>query len=245
MAWSWSPVRLFGARLRVHVAFVALVVVCAALGSGSAAGSRVTGGLHGAALVAVLFGSVLAHELGHCAQARALGLRVRDVTLLPVGGFSRVEMGDDPGEALWVSLAGPVVNVGIAAVCAALALAARVPSPHSFSAFVLAVHRPGWGGLVVYAVGANLALGLLNLLPVPPLDGGRALAALLALGRGPDQGAELAGQVGHVVVCAVAAGALCLDSVALALAALLLAAGTLLDRHPTRVGRPLAPTDGP
>ena len=80
---------------------------------------------------------------------------------------------------------------------------------------------------------------------MPPLDGGRALAALLALGRDPDQGAELAGQVGHAFVCAVAAGALCLGSVAMALVALLLAAGTALDRGRARAEQSPAPSDGP
>lgn len=101
-------------------------------------------------------------------------------------------MPDDPGVSLRVALAGPVTNVGIAAVCAALALVSGVP-PRNLGAFLLAIHRPGWDGLIDFSVGANLTLGLLNLLPVLPLDGGLALAAMLALGHGSRHGADLAG----------------------------------------------------
>ena len=176
VVWSWSPVTLFGARLRIHASF-ALVVLWSAVAWALETGSWARGGSFGAALMVVLFGSVVVHELAHCWQARALGMHVRDVIVLPIGGLARVEMRDEPAQA------GPAANLALAALIACGALLASVPLPRSAYPFLVELHGADWWGLLVYALAANLALGIVNLVPIPPLDGGRVLRALVALSR--------------------------------------------------------------
>lgn len=111
---------------------------------------------------AVLFLSVLAHELAYAFAARRSDLRVRAITLFLFGGVSRFE--DEPAKApaaAWIALVGPLVNVVLAGIFAALAAVDVLSTP--------------LGALFRLLAGANLMLGALNLLPAYPLDGGRIL----------------------------------------------------------------------
>jgi Zn-dependent protease len=114
---------------------------------------------------AVLLGvSVLAHELGHCVVALRLGIPVRRLRLFLLGGVSEVaRTPKEPRHEGLVAVAGPVVSVFLAAFCGALLLA----MPPGGVAWLL----------VVECAVANLAVGVFNLLPGLPLDGGRMLRA--------------------------------------------------------------------
>lgn len=118
-----------------------------------------------AAAFAMLLGlSVLAHELGHCLVALRLGIPVRRLRLFLLGGLSEVARSPRrPGQEGLVAVAGPVVSILLAAFCGLLLLA--VPPG-----------GPAWL-LVAQCAVANLAVGLFNLLPGLPLDGGRLLRA--------------------------------------------------------------------
>ncbi|GAA5155082.1 MULTISPECIES: site-2 protease family protein [Amycolatopsis] len=118
-----------------------------------------------AAAFALLLGlSVLAHELGHCVVALRMGIPVRRLRLFLLGGLSEVARTPRrPGQEGLVAAAGPVVSVLLAVVCGLLLLA--VPPD-----------TPAWL-LVAECAVANLAVGVFNLLPGLPLDGGRMLRA--------------------------------------------------------------------
>ncbi|WP_141995642.1 site-2 protease family protein [Amycolatopsis cihanbeyliensis] len=143
-----------------------------------------------AAAFAVLLGlSVLAHELGHCVVALRLGIPVRRLRLFLLGGLSEVSRTPrQPRHEGLVAGAGPVVSLLLAALCALLLLA--VPSG-----------GPVWL-LVAQCAVANLAVGVFNLLPGLPLDGGRLLRAGVWSLTGTRERGTRAAVVGGGVVAA-------------------------------------------
>ncbi|WP_203900168.1 M50 family metallopeptidase [Virgisporangium aliadipatigenens] len=152
----------------------------------------------GLAFVGSLVLSVLLHELGHALAGRRLGIGVRAITLELLGGYTEME-GDAPRprvEAL-VSLAGPAASLLL--TLAAGAAAAAVPRDTLAGQF-----------LVQVAV-SNAIITVFNALPGLPLDGGRALHALIWAGTGdPHRGREVAGRAGQVLAggCVVGGWAL-------------------------------------
>ena len=144
-----------------------------------------------AVVVAVLFlAALLAHELAHALVARHYGVPVRAITLWMLGGVS--ELDGEPPHAradLLIALAGPVVSLAGAGVFAAGAAVASAAG-----AGPLAVTGLAWLAFV------NAILGVFNLLPGAPLDGGRVLAAVLWWVRGDRAAARrAAGRVGMVL----------------------------------------------
>jgi Zn-dependent protease len=116
-----------------------------------------------AVFVVLLYASVLVHELAHCVVARAFRLAVRRVLLYPLGGFSEIEQEPPtPSQEFLVSVAGPVLSLVLAGI--ALGLTKLVPD--------------GLPNLILDQMfRANLLVGLFNLLPGLPLDGGRIFRA--------------------------------------------------------------------
>ena len=139
-----------------------------------------------AAFVVLLYGSVLVHELAHCVAARWYGLPVRRVLLYPLGGYSEIEKEPGtPGREALISGAGPVVSLAIAGLGYGLG---RVVSGGL-------AHQLIWQLFV-----ANLVVGIFNLLPGLPLDGGRIFRAGVWKLTGRPFGATLAaGWAGRVL----------------------------------------------
>jgi len=116
-----------------------------------------------AAFVLLLYVSVLVHELAHCVVARGFGLPVRRVLLYPLGGYSEIEQEPaSPGREALISVAGPVVSLAIAGIGYLMAKAIPPGLAHQ---------------LVAQLFFANLVVGIFNLLPGLPLDGGRIFRA--------------------------------------------------------------------
>jgi CBS domain-containing protein len=115
-----------------------------------------------------------------------------DITLLPIGGVARLQrIPEHPGQELAVAVAGPAVNVAIAAVL--LAAGVRLPVEVEDPNFLLA------GGFWPKLLEVNLILFLFNLLPAFPMDGGRVLRALLAMRLDYARATRLAASVGQMM----------------------------------------------
>src|SRR5213593_3772919 len=173
MRWSWRIGRIAGIDLYVHMTFLILLGWVGL--SYYLARHSVRDALSGIGFILALFGIVVLHELGHALTARRYGIRTRDITLLPIGGVSRLErIPDEPRQEVWVSLAGPAVNVVIAAALYAWLLLSHTLRP--FSALTMA-----GGPFLERLLLVNVSLAVFNLLPAFPMDGGRVLRALLAM----------------------------------------------------------------
>ena len=194
MRWSLVVARPFGVPVRVHVSFL-LVLALGALQWGVPHGAL--GAAFGAAVMLALFLCVVLHELGHSMAARAFGIRTKQIVLLPIGGVAELDgKARHPAHELAIALAGPLVNVAIAAVLAValgLGVAANVVAMPSLSSLAPSVST---FGLVLLA--GNGMLALFNLLPFFPLDGGRVLRALLAFRLGEHRSLRVAALVGQV-----------------------------------------------
>src|SRR6476619_6110832 len=114
MAWSFNLGTFGGTQVRVHVTF-ALLLAWIWFTQYQAGGT--TAAWQGVAFCLAVFACVVAHEFGHALTARRYGIRTPDITLLPIGGLARLErMPEKPSQEILVALAGPAVNVVIAAV---------------------------------------------------------------------------------------------------------------------------------
>lgn len=148
----------------------------------------------GLALVILVFGSVLLHELGHCAMAQQFGVRVMDITLWPFGGVARIEqIPAQPRSEFLIALAGPATNLAISvALLPPLLLIGVLGGWDALfsTSDPLAAMTPAT--LLSYLAFTNLAIMLFNLLPAFPFDGGRMLRAALVPGAGRDRATRVA-----------------------------------------------------
>lgn len=125
--------------------------------------------LAGACGALVLLASLVAHELAHAVVARRTGVRVADVTLWLFGGVTTLQgEAKTPKAAFRIAAAGPATSLALSAAFAALAVV--LPA---LRAGAIVVSIAWWLGVI------NLVLGLFNLLPGAPLDGGRLVRAYL------------------------------------------------------------------
>jgi Zn-dependent protease/CBS domain-containing protein len=188
MPWSITVGTILGTAVRIHVTFLLFLVwIWAAYyrQSGTSAAWE------GVAFVLILFLCVLLHEFGHVLTARRFGVKTPDITLWPFGGIANLErIPEKPSEELLVAIAGPAVNVVIAAALI-LYLGATVDVSE-----LTRIEDPRVS-MVAKVAGANIFLVLFNLIPAFPMDGGRVLRALLAIRLGHARATEVAASIGQ------------------------------------------------
>jgi Zn-dependent protease/CBS domain-containing protein len=189
MKWQWKIGRFAGIDVYVHATFLLLI---GWIGYSHWLESRQWSEvLRGIGFILALFACVVLHEYGHALTARKYNIRTRDITLYPIGGVARLErMPDRPIEELWVALAGPAVNLLIAAALYAyLVLTGGLASLSSLTIVA--------GDFLVRLMVVNFYLVVFNLIPAFPMDGGRVLRALLALRLDYLRATQIAAGVGQ------------------------------------------------
>jgi len=108
----------------------------------------------------VLFGSVLLHEIGHAVAAKKFGFSTKSITLYPFGGIAAIKMEPSNAEEFWIAIAGPAVNFAIA----------FLSLPILFFGY----------NIFSFIITINILMGVFNMIPAYPMDGGRVLRAILS-----------------------------------------------------------------
>jgi Zn-dependent protease/CBS domain-containing protein len=162
--WSLTLVTVKEIPIRIHFSFFLLLAYIAFIetGAGRGALSRIL-------FVIAIFGCVLLHELGHALTARLFKIRTRDIVLYPFGGIASLMGEGRPKEEFFIAVAGPLVNLVLALICAPFM---------NFNFLDSSADAPSFATRLFLA---NVTLALFNLIPALPMDGGRILRSLLAL----------------------------------------------------------------
>ncbi len=193
---SLQIAKVRGIPIRIHVSFLLILPLFALLfgrAFGAAAraadvsSDRLVGApwLWGLGLAIALFVSVVIHELAHALYAIRSGGTVRDITLLMIGGVSRIEQPPKKSrdEALMAAV-GPLSSLLIGV--AFLVLAGLLKDARSYNLYFACF----------YLGQLNVFLGIFNLLPAFPMDGGRIVRAVLVKRLGKAQATRVAGTIG-------------------------------------------------
>lgn len=186
--WSWRIGSIAGIAIHIHATFILLLAWIAL--THLVAGYDLTTTGQGLLLVACVFAAVVVHELSHALVARRFGIATRDITLYPIGGIARLErMPEKPGQELLVAIAGPLVN-GVLALAIYVGLR------------IAAVRTGGdpltvGGSFAAQLMWINISLGVFNLVPAFPMDGGRILRAALALRMDRARATVVAARIGR------------------------------------------------
>jgi len=179
--WSLPIGRIAGVEFRVHLAFLFLVMFIVLVAADPKDGVGAAAGL---VLCGIVLMAVLAHEIGHLIVAQQRKRLPRGVMLLPIGGVAIYESAEPVGagrakDEIAMALAGPITSLILGAVAAVVLLVLHPQAP------LLAKPLITPADPMRSVVWVNIFLGLLNLIPAYPLDGGRVLRALLL--RSPDR----------------------------------------------------------
>jgi Zn-dependent protease/CBS domain-containing protein len=201
---SFSLGKLAGIDIRVHSSLV-LGAVWVSYEFGYATGDGTVGAIYGLTLLTVILGCVVLHELGHSFMAREFGASTREITLYPLGGAAYIErMPPHPKREAAISIAGPLVNVAIAASTLPLVIAIGVIAGFSsVEDFLVESTHPTFVGLVVSVFLFNIANVIFNLIPAFPMDGGRLVRAGLTAILGRETATNVAVMFGYVIAAAM------------------------------------------
>lgn len=181
MKYSLKIFSIFGIPIELHISFLLLMLFIYLI---ALIGIFPVINILTAVLITLVFASVVIHELCHSYLAKRYGIKIERIVLLPIGGVSEMEIPKNPAQELRISLVGPVSNL----IIATLGYVFLIIFQNNLSAVV--------NGLIYYFIIVNLLLGLFNLLPAFPMDGGRILRAFLAERMSFIKATKLAASIG-------------------------------------------------
>jgi len=193
MKWSLRIARFAGIDVFVHWTFVLLITWILLTNLG--AGRSLDESLWSIWFVLSLFVCVVLHEFGHALTGRRYGVKTKNIVLLPIGGVANMEkMPEKPIQELWVALAGPAVNVVIAAIIGVILYAqGKMQLPADPSGAI------NTGNFMFNLFVVNLWLVIFNMIPAFPMDGGRVLRALLAMRYDKVKATNIAAKLGQIL----------------------------------------------
>ena len=189
MKWSIKIGRYLGIDVYMHFTFLLLVSWVGYANWRQE--QNIAAAAAGVLFILAIFLCVILHEFGHALTARKYGIKTRDIILLPIGGLARLErIPTHPLQELWVALAGPAVNVVIAAgLFAWLQITATFEPMQTLTLTA--------GPFFERLMAVNLFLVLFNMIPAFPMDGGRVLRALLATRQDYGRATQIAAGIGQ------------------------------------------------
>lgn len=195
MKWSLYLGKVSGIRISVHWTFVILLGWIFILYYQQA--QEIREAIMGVVFILSLFICVTLHELGHALTGQRFNIVTKNITLLPIGGVAQMEkLPEKPLQELWVAIAGPMVNVGIAALLFSfLYFSNNIPQTFEPEQFENLNGTGFWLNLFL----ANIVLAFFNLIPAFPMDGGRILRALLSLKFDRGKATQIAAGVGQIM----------------------------------------------
>lgn len=190
MKWSLAIGRISGIKVFIHWTFLILIAWITFISFSR--GKNINETLWTTGFYLTLFFCVFLHELGHALAAKKYNIKTRDITILPIGGLARLEsMPQIPRQELWVAIAGPLVNVAIAAI---LAVPVFLGDDGTERFSIVSINADNFLSQVLIA---NIVLFLFNLIPAFPMDGGRILRALLAMRMPRPKATKIAASIGQ------------------------------------------------
>lgn len=188
MRWSVTLGTFAGTAVRIHVTFLLFL---AWIGFAAYQRGGVDAAIDSLIFIVAIFSCVVLHEFGHILTARRYGIVSPEVTLLPIGGVADMNrMPDRPYQELLIALAGPAVNLVIAAAILVylgattdISQATHIADPQV--------------GMLARLAATNVFLAVFNLIPAFPMDGGRVLRAGLAMWLGQAKATRIAATIGQ------------------------------------------------
>ncbi len=179
MRYSFKIGSAWGIPIELHFTFLLLILAVFAL---SLAGALYNtffnffSAFYTFFIVLFLFIFVVFHELAHSVVARRYGIKVRKIVLYPIGGVSEIEeIPDNPAQEWRMAVAGPLTSVVLGLILLGVSL---FLSPQLLPA--LLAFSTATGNFLFDLAILNILLGIFNLIPAFPMDGGRVFRALLA-----------------------------------------------------------------
>jgi len=179
-----NAIKLFNIRgidVKMHITFP-LILLWGALSFGVFRDGGWEGAIYGVVVISLVFAIVVLHEMGHSFAALHYNVPVSQIVLLPIGGIAQLEeIPEEPRKELVIAIAGPLVNLILAIILVIIApLAGQSIIPANLLRFTAELGKLTFPSIFSYIFTTNLFIGLFNLIPAFPMDGGRILRALLA-----------------------------------------------------------------
>jgi Zn-dependent protease/predicted transcriptional regulator len=191
MRWSYNIGSVSGIRINLHITFLALLAWVILVNS--AAGQTINEIFISVGFIIAIFLCVTIHELSHALVAKRFNYKTKDINLFPIGGIANIEqIPEKPKEELLITIVGPITNFVIAGI-----LYLILASTGGLTSVELTFFTPR--NFLMNLMMINLIIGLFNLLPAFPMDGGRILRALLSFWKDRITATRWAASIGQIL----------------------------------------------